>query len=89
MLLEWVIRLLIAAAGVVGAVIVAATRADVFVAGDRKQKWVWFGILVASSLAIFLMASMVWIFGVVAIGVYWFDVYPQLRDISRGNSGWM
>lgn len=89
MWLEWILRMLIGVAGLVGAVIVATTRADVFVAGDRKQKWVWFAILLASAAATYLMASFVWIFAIVAIGVYWFDVYPQLRDISKGNSGWI
>ncbi|MEJ4112960.1 DUF2516 family protein [Corynebacterium kroppenstedtii] len=79
------VRLAIAAFGIAGACVIAATRHDAFVAGDRRPKWHWFGILVASTIVVVLMSNFIWLIGIVAIGVYWFDVYPQLKSIQNGD----
>ena len=43
------------------------------------------GILVVSTLLVLFTRSFIWLFGIVAIGVYWFDVYPQLKSIQNGE----
>ncbi|CAB0488548.1 DUF2516 family protein [Corynebacterium diphtheriae] len=78
----------IAVCGVVGAVLVAATRADAFEAADRQNKWVWTALLGGSALALFSgFPFLSWI-GIVIIGLYWFDVRPQITNILNGNYGW-
>nr|WP_040421175.1 DUF2516 family protein [Corynebacterium timonense] len=88
MIVRGILFLLVGIAGVVGAATAAATRDDAFDAADRKGKWVWVGILAASSLVCLLQAPFLAWFGAVAIGVYFFDVRPQLNNILRGNYGW-
>lgn len=88
MVLGWVMvamKLAIIVVGVVGAIVVASTRSDAFEAGDRRPKWQWFGILVVSTLLVLFTRSFIWLFGIVAIGVYWFDVHPQLKSIQNGE----
>lgn len=87
-LVEYVIYIAIAVCGVVGAVIAASTRDDAFTAGDRHAKWIWVGILAGSSLVVFLRFPFLSWAGMVAIGIYWFDVRPHLRGILSGNYGW-
>ncbi|GAB3944618.1 DUF2516 family protein [Corynebacterium tapiri] len=80
--------LLVAVAGLVGAVLAAMTREDAFPAGDRQGKWVWVGLLVLSALVVATHFPFLSWAGMVVIGVYFFDVRPQLKDIISGNYGW-
>lgn len=82
------ILVLLAVAGIVGAVQVATTREDAFDAAGRQQKWVWCAILAGSALAIVLQLPLLDWVGIVAIGIYYFDVRPQIRDILAGNYHW-
>lgn len=76
---------ILAIAGVIGAAVAASTREDAFRAGDRQTKWTWVAILAGSSFALFTgFPILAWV-GAVAVGVYWFDVHPQLRAIIRGD----
>lgn len=69
----------------IGAVQAATTREDAFTAGDRQSKMVWVAILVGSAFALATaMPFLAWI-GAVVVGVYWFDVRPQLRAILNGD----
>ncbi|MEJ5997703.1 DUF2516 family protein [Corynebacterium sp. H130] len=80
--------LAIAVAGIIGAIEAATTREDAFEAADRQPKWVWCGILVASAAVVsFQMPLLNWI-GMVAIGIYYFDVRPQVKDIINGTYRW-
>lgn len=79
------ISMLISLAGVAGAVHCMTTREDAFDVAGRRQKWVWVGLLVGSTLATFLNIPFLSWAGIVIIGIYWFDVHPQIRDILRGN----
>lgn len=86
--LELLLFLAIALAGLVGAVLAATTRDDAYDAADRQGKWVWTGILVLSSVVVATkMPFLSWI-GMVVIGLYFFDVRPQIKDILHGNYGW-
>lgn len=85
---EFLIYVAIAICGVVGAALAASTREDAFTAGDRHNKWIWTGILVGSALAVYLRFPFLSWAGMVAIGIYWFDVRPHLRSILSGNHGW-
>lgn len=80
---------LIALSGIIGAIQVATTREDAFAAANRQQKWVWCAILTGSSAAVIMpfISILSWI-GIVAIGVYYFDVRPQIKDILSGNYRW-
>ncbi|MDY3127273.1 MAG: DUF2516 family protein [Corynebacterium sp.] len=85
---EHYLLIAVAAAAVVGVVLVCITREDAFRAGDRQPKYIWAAILAASALAMMVhFPFLAWI-GAVATGVYWFDVRPQLRDIQNGNYGY-
>lgn len=79
---------LIAATGLVGAVMVATTRDDAFPAADRQSKWIWVAILAGSALVVFTRFPFLSWIGMVAIGVYFFDVRPQIKNLLSGNSGW-
>lgn len=75
----------LALTAIVGAVLAATTREDAFRAGDRKDKWVWVGLLAGSAVAMATgLAFLSWI-GAVITGVYWFDVRPQLKAIINGD----
>ena len=70
---------------IIGAILAATTREDAFRAGDRKDKWVWVGLLAGSAVAMATgLAFLSWI-GAVITGVYWFDVRPQLKAIINGD----
>lgn len=88
MWLESFLYWLIALAGVVGAVMAATTRDDAYSAAGRQGKWVWVGILVASAFVVFTRFPFLSWAGIVAIGVYFFDVRPQIKNILSGNYGW-
>lgn len=86
--IEYYLYLTVAICGVVGAATAFITRADAFTAADRQPRHIWGAMLVASSVALaFGMPIVSWV-GMVVIGIYWFDVRPQIRDILSGNSTW-
>ena len=75
----------LALTAIIGAILAATTREDAFRAGDRKDKWVWVGLLAGSAVAMATgLAFLSWI-GAVITGVYWFDVRPQLKAIINGD----
>lgn len=86
--LEWGIYTAIAIAGVVGAIMAATVRDDAYEAAGRQRKWVWVGILAISALVTYTRFPFLSWIGMVAIGIYWFDVRPQIKDILSGNYGW-
>lgn len=85
---EWAIYVAIAIAGVVGAVLAASVRDDAYDAAGRQGKWIWVGILAVSALVTYTRFPFLSWVGMVAIGIYWFDVRPQIKDILQGNYGW-
>ncbi|QGU06329.1 hypothetical protein COCCU_01850 [Corynebacterium occultum] len=87
-LLERIIYIAIALSGLVGAALAASTREDAFTAGDRHSKWIWTAILLGSAVVVYFRFPFLSWAGMVAIGIYWFDVRPHLRSILSGNSGW-
>ena len=72
----------VAAAGFIGLIQCATTREDAFPAADRKPKMTWVAILAAATIAQFLVQIpfVGWI-GMVAIGIYWCDVRPSIKDV--------
>ena len=83
-----VLMLAVGLAGIAAAVMVGMTRSDAFEAAGRQSKGAWLGILVIASIAAALgLPFIAWI-GAVAIGIYYFDVRPQIADILNGNGGW-
>lgn len=86
--IEFYIYLAIAVCGLAGAATAFITRADAFTAADRQPGYIWGAMLVGSSIALALRLPIVSWVGMVVIGIYWFDVRPQIRDILSGNSTW-
>ncbi|AWB83267.1 DUF2516 family protein [Corynebacterium liangguodongii] len=78
----------VAIAGLIAAFLIATTRDDAFEAAGRQSKWAWVAIVVMSAAVCLLRMPFLSWFGVVAIGLYYFDVRPALINIIRGNSGW-
>lgn len=76
------------AAALIGAGLAATTRADAFEAGDRQNKWIWVGLLLLAALMVYLRVQFLSWVGLVIIGLYWFDVRPQIKNILNGNYGW-
>ncbi|AGF71400.1 DUF2516 family protein [Corynebacterium halotolerans] len=85
---ETFLYLAVGLAGVVGALMAGTTRDDAYEAGDRQSKWIWVAILVASAFAVITGIPFLSWAGMVAIGIYWFDVRPHLRSLLSGNYGW-
>lgn len=83
----WLLRL-VGVAGVVAAVFAATTRADAFEAAGRQSKMAWTAILGVSALACLLPLPFIAWFGAVAIGIYFFDVRPQITNLLNGNYDW-
>ncbi|NJJ04850.1 MULTISPECIES: DUF2516 family protein [Corynebacterium] len=75
-------------AGLVAAGLVATTRPDAFEAAGRQSKGAWIGILALSAVACMLGLPFIAWFGAVAIGIYYFDIRPQIKNILEGNGGW-
>ncbi|AZA14516.1 DUF2516 family protein [Corynebacterium choanae] len=82
------LHLAITLAGIVGATQIAFTRDDAFTAADRKPKWQWFAMVALSTLAVVSQIWLLSIVGVVIIGIYYFDVRPQIKDLLSGNSAY-
>lgn len=87
-LVQAVLLMAVGVAGIVGAVIAGVTRADAFEAGDRMPKLAWVAILLVSSIACLVGFQFLALIGCIFIGLYFFDVRPQLNNILRGNYGW-
>lgn len=88
------VQALVALAGMIGGGLALATREDAFPAGDRMPKLAWVALLFGSAIVIMLnilaggnIPILPWI-GIVIIGVYWFDVRPQLRSLIDGTYGY-
>ncbi|MDY5786047.1 DUF2516 family protein [Corynebacterium sp. LK2510] len=80
--------LVVGVAGLVGIFFAATTRDDAYDAGNRQGKWTWVAILAGATVVSLLQFPFLAWFGAVAIGIYFFDVRPQLNNIIRGNYGW-
>lgn len=85
---ERVLFALIALTGVVGAFFAATTRDDAYQAADRQTKWIWVAILAGSAFVVITRVPFLSWAGMVAIGVYWFDVRPHLKSLISGSYGW-
>ena len=74
----------IAVAGIAGIITAAMTREDAFPAADRQPKMIWLALLTGSTVLQFMsfVPLLPW-FGIVVIGVYWFDVRPSLIDVQN------
>ena len=80
--------LAIAVAGFIGTALVASTREDAFDAAGRQSKLVWVALMGVSSLAVALgLPILSWV-GMVIIGMYWWDVRPQIKGILDNAGGW-
>ncbi|KAA8728473.1 DUF2516 family protein [Corynebacterium phocae] len=81
---------LVGLAGALGVITVLSTRSDAFEAAGRQSRTNWALMLAASSAVLVIPVGfdfLAWV-GAVVIGVYWFDVRPQLQNIVNGNSSW-
>ncbi len=87
----WIVQgiyIAIAIAGFIGAFMVATTREDAFEVAGRQSKMIWVALLGVSGFALMLgLPFLTWI-GMVIIGLYWWDVRPQIKNILSGNGGW-
>ncbi len=79
---------LVGLAAIAGVVMAATTRPDAFDAAGRLSKMGWVAILAVSAVALLLGVRFIAWFGAVAVGIYFFDVRPQINNILRGNFGW-
>jgi len=82
---ERALYVLVGIAGAVGAVLAAVTRPDAFDAAGRQSKSAWVAILAVSALALLLRLPFIAWFAAVAVGIYYFDVRPQINNLLRGN----
>lgn len=87
--LEAVLYLGVGIAGIVGLIMVAMTRPDAFPAADRQSKGTWLALMAGASVACLIgsYVPMLAIAGVVIVGLYWWDLRPQLRDLLGGAQG--
>lgn len=86
--LVWGIFILIAVAGFIGAALAVGTREDAFEVAGRQSKLIWVALLVASGFALLLNIPFLSWAGIVIIGLYWWDVRPQIKSILEGHGGW-
>lgn len=79
---------LIAIFAFIGAFMVATTREDAFEVAGRQSKLIWTALLGVSGFALLLgLPFLTWV-GMVIVGLYWWDVRPQIQNILSGNGGW-
>ena len=87
----WIVQgiyLVIALFGFIGAFMVATTREDAFEVAGRQSKLIWTALLGVSGFALLLgLPFLTWV-GMVIVGLYWWDVRPQIQNILSGNGGW-
>lgn len=78
-----------AVAGLVGIVLLLGTRPDAFPAADRQSKFTWLALLAGGTFACMIgpQFAFISIAGVVIVGLYWWDLRPQLRDLLGGQRG--
>lgn len=87
-LVSWVLLAVVGVAGIAGAVFAATTRPDAFEATGRQSKAAWTAILAVSAVACLLRLPFIAWFGAVAIGIYFFDVRPQIKQVIDDSYGW-
>ena len=63
-------------------------RADAFPAVGKLTKPIWLGIIGASTFAFLILPplNLVWVIGIVAVGVYMADVRPKVDEIQQPRS---
>lgn len=87
----WAIFAIIGICGFVGAFLAATTREDAFEVADRQKKMVWVAILIVSGFVLTVLGPSIpilpWV-AIIMIGLYWFDVRPQIKSILEGAGGW-
>ncbi|ALC04883.1 hypothetical protein CDES_02105 [Corynebacterium deserti GIMN1.010] len=87
----WGIFAIIGICGFVGAFLAATTREDAFEVADRQKKMIWVAILIASGFVLTVFGPAIpilpWV-AIIMIGIYWFDVRPQIKGILEGAGGW-
>lgn len=74
----------VAIAGLVGAIQAAATRADAYdVVGRNKNTWTLVPLGGAALVVLDFLTGIgfAWIVGAVLVGLYWFDVRPEIKDL--------
>ncbi len=84
----WVLfalQLVIGLFGLIGAILATTTREDAFRAGDRQSKIAWVAMLIGSAIVVSMQLPFINWIGMVIIGLYWWDVRPQLNRILRGE----
>lgn len=83
------LQIALALAALVGALFAARIRSDAYPAADRHPKAVWVSILLVTGIVIGATQVMLFSFiGSIIIGLFWFDIYPQLRDLVEGRYNW-
>ena len=85
-----VIYFLVGVAAIIGAISAARIREDAFEVADRLPKHNWVLILGGSALVLLILQIipiLPWV-ALVATGVFWWDVRPQLKETVSGASGW-
>lgn len=87
-LIRMALMALVGIAGIAGAIMAGLTRQDAFPAADRMPKVAWVVILLVSAFACLSGFGFLGLVGCVFIGVYFFDVRPQINNLLRGNYGW-
>lgn len=87
---EYGLFLLVAVAGIVGAGMALTMNDQAFDFNNRQPKLAWAAMLFVSAIACvgYPMVSMLAIIGVVVIGLFWFDVRPEVKSLMDGNGGW-
>ncbi len=88
--LHWGLFAAVGIAGIVGAIVALTMREDAFQAGDRQSKLVWVAMLAGSAFVAFAYPLLTFLsfIGAVVIGIFWFDVRPQLKGIINGDNLW-
>lgn len=87
-LLYLVLRIAAVVFGVVSLVHVVRQRADAYPAVGKMTKPIWIGITAASTIVFLILPplSLLWIVGIVAVGVYMADVRPKVDEIQQPKS---
>ncbi len=74
--------------GAVALLHVIRQRKDAFPAVGKLTKPIWLGIIGASTVAFLILPplQLVWVIGIVAVGVYMADVRPKVDEIQQPRS---
>ncbi|APT83903.1 hypothetical protein CAQU_01100 [Corynebacterium aquilae DSM 44791] len=86
----YILRIALALVAGWGAITAALTRADAFEVAGRQAKPIWVAILGICTVVMIVpfRMSILAIVACVFIGIYWFDVRPQLKEILNNSGGW-